>query len=220
MSALSSSIGRKYLMAGAGLVWTLFVFGHMAGNMLILLGAEAYNKYGHAIITNKPLLYGTEAALIGAILVHVIVGFWLTYENRKAKPQKYAVAASSAKAAPRSSKTMIFHGSIILVFIILHINTFKYGTEYYATYGGVEMRDLHRLIVEVFQNPMYVLGYIVCLGLLGVHLSHGFGSVFQSFGFNHPKYTKTIKKVSWIYAIVVAGGFIVQPIYVYLIYRG
>ena len=220
MNPFSSSIGRKYLMGIAGLVWTFFVLGHMLGNLLILVSPEAYNAYGHAIITNKPLLYATEAALLLSILVHAGLGIRLSLDNKKANPNKYSVSGGKAKAASFASKTMVWQGLLILAFVIYHLITFKYGEVYTVVYDGVEMRDLHRLIVEVFSSPLYVFGYIFCLILIGLHLSHGFGSAFQSLGFNHPKYTPTIKKISWIYGVIIAAGFIVQPLYVYFIHQG
>lgn len=216
MGLIQSSIGRKMIMGICGGVWAGFVFGHMAGNMLILVSAEMYNKYGHAIVSNKPLLYGTEAILLGTIIFHVILGVVLTAKNKTARSQKYAMTPNGEKRSSLGSRTMIFHGSILLFFIVYHLITFKYGPYYSVTYDGVEMRDLSRLIVEVFQNPAYVAGYIVCLLLLGWHLSHGVASLFQSLGLNHPSYTPTIKCISWIYAIVVTAGFISQPLYVIL----
>lgn len=215
MSLVRSSIGRKMLMGICGLVWTGFVFGHMAGNMLILVSAEAYNKYGHAIVSNKILLYGAESLLLAAIIGHAVLGIWLTIENKKAAPEKYAVKASPQKRATLASQTMAIQGSIILCFIIYHLITFKYGNYYDVTYDGVVMRDLSRLLFEVFQQPAYVFGYTLCLILLGFHLSHGFGSVFQTLGLNHPKYNKLVKVGGIVYAIVVAGGFISQPLYVF-----
>lgn len=203
-------------MGLAGLIWTGFVAGHMAGNLLIFAGAETYNKYGHAIVTNKPLLYGTEVVLLFALITHATLGILLTLENKKAKPQKYAVAASANKKAKFGSKTMAVHGTIILFFIIYHLITFKYGPYYSVTYDGVEMRDLHRLMGEVFMNPAYVFGYIICLILLGIHLSHGFSSIFQSFGINHPRYTPIFRTAGWVYAIIVSAGFISQPLFFFL----
>lgn len=220
MQFIFSSIGRKYLMGIAGLVWTGFVLGHMLGNLTLFISPEAYNSYGHAIVSNKVLLYGTEAALIASLLVHVLVGISLSLQNKKAKPKAYASGGSAVKKASLASKTMIWQGLIILAFIIYHILTFKLGTEYWVSYNGIEMRDLHRLIIEVFQDPMYVFGYVFCLVLIGLHLSHGFGSAFQSLGLNHPKYTPLIKTLSWAYGVVVALGFIAQPLYVYFIYEG
>ncbi len=215
MSLLSSSIGKKYFMGLAGLVWTLFVAGHMAGNLLIFAGPELFNKYGHAIVSNKPLLYGTEVALVLSILIHVSLGILLTIQNKKANPHKYAVSANESKSGSLASKTMAIHGSIILFFIVYHLITFKYGPVYYVEYQGEQMRDLFRLVTEVFSSPAYVVGYIICLILLGIHLSHGASSVFQTLGLNHPRYMPTIKKAGWAYALIVAGGFISQPIYVF-----
>ena len=82
------------------------------------------------------------------------------------------------------------------------------------------MRDLHRLVVEVFMQPGYLVGYIIALLVLGFHLHHGVGSAFQTLGLNHPKYTPLIKCFSTLYAVIVAGGFISQPLYVFFIYKG
>lgn len=220
MSFLSSSIGKKYLMGLAGAGWTLFVAGHMAGNLLIFAGPEAFNSYGHAIVSNKPLLYGTEVFLVVCLLVHVSLGINLTMQNKKAKPKKYATAANSDKKSSFAAKTMAVQGSLILAFIIYHLITFKWGKVYWVEYDGVQMRDLFRLVTEVFSDPAYVVGYVVCLLLLGLHLSHGASSVFQSLGINHPRYTPVFKKLGWAYALVVAGGFIAQPVYVFLFMGG
>lgn len=215
MGFLRSSIGKKYIMGLAGAGWTLFVAGHMAGNLFIFAGAESFNKYGHAIVSNKPLLYGTEVFLVTCLIVHVLMGAILTLENKKAAPKKYAAMANEKKRSTFASRTMAVHGTIILAFIIYHLITFKYGPHYWIEYDGERMRDLYRLVLEVFTDPVYVVGYVICLILLGIHLSHGASSVFQSFGINHPRYTPVIKTVGVIYALIVAGGFISQPLYVY-----
>ena len=215
MGLLSSSIGKKYLMGLAGAGWTLFVLGHMAGNLLIFCGADTFNSYGHAIVSNKPLLYGTEAFLILCLVTHVSLGILLTLQNKKAKPNKYATSAVAEKKSSFASKTMALQGTIILIFIISHLNTFKYGKEYFVDVNGVAMRDLHRLVIEVFSQPGYMVGYVVCLLLLGLHLSHGVSSIFQSLGMNHPKWTPSIKRAGFFYAVVVAAGFISQPVYVF-----
>ncbi len=215
MGFFSSSIGKKYIMGIAGLIWTGFVAGHMAGNLFIFAGAETFNKYGHAIVSNKALLYGTEIVLLSALFVHVFLAINLTLANKKAKPSKYAMGANEEKRSTLASRTMAVHGSVILAFIIYHLITFKYGPHYWIEYDGEKMRDLHRLVIEVFANPAYVFGYVICLILLGIHLRHGAWSVFQSFGINHPRYTPLLKCFAVGYAVVVAGGFISQPLYVY-----
>ncbi|MBL7544584.1 MAG: succinate dehydrogenase cytochrome b subunit [Bdellovibrionaceae bacterium] len=216
LSFIQSTVGKKYLMGLSGLIWAGFIFGHMAGNMLILVSPDAYNVYGHAIVSNKILLYGTEIALVGALVAHVICAIFLTKQNRESRGHRYAMNPNGQKAASFASEWMAIHGSVILVFIILHLVTFKYGPHYETTVDGVVMRDLAKLIIEVFSQPMAVLWYLVALVLLGFHLTHGVRSIFQSFGLLHPAYQPIIRRAGAIYAVVVAGGFISQPVFVFL----
>lgn len=211
----SSSVGKKVLMALTGFVWTGFVFGHMAGNMLMLVSADLYNKYGHAIVSNKPLLYGSETVLSLCLIIHVIMALLLTKESMQARPIGYSVSASGDKRVTLASRTMKYTGSIILFFFITHLWTFKYGAEYSTQINGVEMRDMYKLIVEVFHNPMIVGGYILALALLATHLKHGAQAAVQSLGFRHPKYTCFIKFAAVVYAVVVTLGFISQPLYIF-----
>lgn len=212
----SSSIGKKYLMGLTGLVWAGFVFGHMAGNMTIFISPDLYNQYGHAIVSNKPLLYGTEVVLVLSLILHVALAINLTATNRRAKGQGMPQRPTGPKKTPLASQTMIVHGSILLVFIITHLLTFKFGAHYETTIDGVQMRDLARLMKEVFSQPLAVAWYLLSLFLLFAHLKHGFGSVFQSFGLLHPSYQNKIKSASWGYAIVVTLGFVSQPLYVFI----
>ena len=216
LNFLKSTVGRKYIMGITGLVWMGFIFGHMAGNLLIFLGPDSFNSYGHSIVSNKLLLYGTEIALIFAIIGHVFSAISLTLENRATRDTRYAMAPNGSKGASWASKNMGAQGSAILAFIILHLATFKYGPHYTTVVNGVEMRDLYKLVLEVFHNPTYVAWYVVCLILLCFHLSHGAASIFQSFGFLERKMQAHVKKGAWLYAAVVAGGFLSQPLYVFL----
>lgn len=212
---LLSSIGKKYVMGVSGLVWAGFVLTHMLGNLLIFVGPDAYNVYGHKIVTSG-ILYAAEAVLVLALLAHVVMAVLLTLENRMARgKQRYAMKPSGSKGPRFASTTMAVQGSLILVFVILHLVTFKYGTYYETTVDGVKMRDLARLFVDVFQQPGYVVWYVVCLIILGFHLSHGVGSIFQSFGLKNEHYEPIIKKVSIIYGSLVALGFLAQPIYIF-----
>ena len=211
---LGTTVGKKYLMGISGLVWAGFVLAHMAGNLLIFVSADAYNLYGHAL-TSGNIIYVAEAILILALITHVGLAINLTYSNREAKDTRYAVAAKGEKRVSLASRTMAIQGTLILAFLIYHIITFKYGTYYETTTAsGVVVRDLHRLIVEVFQSPAYVAWYIVCLILLGFHLKHGVGSTFQSLGVMSGNSRPLFKKLSIGYGVIVALGFISQPLYV------
>ena len=214
MNYFKSSVGRKHLMGLSGLGLSLFVLTHMLGNMLLFVGPQAYNSYSHALVSFE-LIYVIEAGLAALFLVHAVVGIGLARENRKARSQPYAMATNGDKAVSIASKSMIYHGLIILVFTIHHLITFKYGTVYTATYNSVEMRDLYRLVTEVFHNPAYVVWYVVALSFLALHLSHGFSSSFQSIGFNHPRYTPCIKRFGCVYAVIVAVGFLAPPLVIF-----
>lgn len=215
---ICSTIGRKYIMGITGLAWAGFVFAHMAGNMLIFLSNDAYNLYGHAI-TSGSIIYFAEAGLIAALLIHVICAVSLIATNKTARPQRYAVASESQKAASLASRTMAVQGSVILAFIIWHLMTFKFGPHYTTTVSGVEVRDLAKLMYEVFQQPLYLGGYIISLILLGFHLRHGISSIFQSFGLLTEAHAAKIKTIGIVYAVVVIGGFLSQPLYAFLINR-
>lgn len=213
---LSSTIGKKKVMGLTGAGLSLFVLGHMGGNLLIFAGPEAYNTYGHKLITN-PFLYAIEAGLAAIFLIHMSVAFNLVWMNRRARPEGYHGKASGEKnVTTLAAKTMWVSGAVVFVFTVLHLITFKYGAIYWASYHGVKMRDLHRLVLEVFHSPVYVAWYVVALGVLGVHMRHGVSSIFQSLGLNHPKYTPAIKVIGVSYALIVAAGFISQPLYVFL----
>lgn len=212
---IKSTVGLKYIMGLTGLIWAGFVFGHMAGNMLIFVSRDAYNLYGHAL-TSGYAIYAIEALLLSALLVHILCAVVLTVKNRKARPSRYAVIPNGDKGSRLASRTMAFQGTLVLFFIVTHLITFKFGTVYTTTIEGVQVRDLARLMVEVFSQPLYVFWYFVSLLILMAHLSHGVGSIFQSFGLLERKYQDPIKKLSWTYAIVVTLGFLSQPIYVFL----
>lgn len=213
---ICSTIGRRQLIAITGLALSGFVLTHMLGNMLILVGAEKYNAYAHALETN-PLLPIAEGGLVLAFLAHLIFALWVSWKNWNARQTGYAVMSHGAKRTTWTQRSLWAQGLVILVFTILHLITFKYGPEYTVTYGQTQMRDLHRLVIEVFQQPLYVGWYIVALIILFFHLSHGVGSSLQTLGVNHPRYNGAIKCLSWAYATIVILGFLSQPIYVYFI---
>lgn len=211
---LSSTIGKKYLVAITAVFWSLFVMVHMAGNMLIFVGPEVFNKYSHSL-TSNPFIYAIEAFLFLLLLTHIVIALSLKVRNFRTKPKLYAISPVCEKSAPISSRTMAYTGSFILAFIIWHLITFKFGPEYTVSYSGIEMRDLYRLVVEKFHEPFYVTSYCFVMLLIGMHLYHGVKSMFQSLGINHPRYNCFFKYFGYLYACVVAGGFFAQPLYVF-----
>ncbi len=215
MSYLATTIGRKQIVGICGLGLSLFILVHMLGNLLVFVSPQAYNEYGYLLTSNK-LIYIAEAGLLAIFLGHVVYTIILSLKNKSARPSKYAVTAKGEKKTSMASKTMIYQGIIILIFIVHHLITFKFGEEYEVQYGEVVMRDLYRLMTEVFAQPLYVAWYVVAVILLGYHLSHGFSSSIKTLGFYHPKHTPKIDMLGWLFSAIVTLGFISQPLFIYL----
>ena len=211
MSYLNSSIGRKVTMALAGLLLTLFLVTHMAANLLVLADGQAYNEYSHALVSN-PLIYVAEFGLLAFFLVHLVSGIVVTLRGRNARGEGYRedrwAGGKSHKSV--SSATMIFSGIFFALFVPFHIYGFKFGTYYEV--AGAGMRDLHRLVIEEFQNPLMVALYVFGMIILGFHLWHGVGSAFESLGVSH---RKNLRMTGQLLALAVAGGFLIVPVIVY-----
>ena len=213
-SFFSLSLGQKYLMGLTGLGLALFVLIHMLGNLLIFLGGEVYNLYAHQL-EELSVLIVFEIGLLFLFLVHIVFAVVLSVKNRLARSEKYVCLASGHKATVWYHKNLMAQGAVILVFVILHLITFKFGTHYKITYGEKTVRDVFRLVIECFQNPINVMWYFIALLILSVHLFHGLGSSFQSLGLNHPRFNLWIKKTSFVYAVFVTLGYISLPLYVF-----
>ncbi len=216
--ALSSSVGSKALIAVTGLSLLLFLVAHLGGNLLFLLGPDAFNQYSHRLISN-PLIYLAEAGLLAVFVVHILKTTWTVASNRRARPHRYAVKVWAKTKNPRSRKslsstTMILTGTLTLLFVITHLITFKFGT-HYETSGGV--RDLYRLQLEVFSSPAYVAFYLVCMSVILFHLWHGVSSAAQSLGINSPQWTPRIVALGRVVSVLIAGGFFIIPIYTFLV---
>ncbi len=212
----TSSIGKKQIMALTGFGLVGFTMAHLLGNLLIFLGADAFNMYAYTL-TSNPLIYVAEAGLVAMFVLHLVLAVFLKIENSSARPQAYYVKKKTGRGETFASVTMPYTGLVILVFIVLHLMNFKYGTHYTTMIDGLEVRDIFRTVVEYFANPLYVAWYVFAMIALGIHTSHGFQSMFQSWGVNHPKYTPTIHFVSLAYGLTVASGFSILAIYCHLL---
>ena len=140
----------------------------------------------------------------------------LVIENKKARPVPYYVKQPTGRGATIASSTMPYTGVVILVFLVLHLLHFKYGTYFETTVDGVAMRDLFKTVIEYFKNPLNVVWYVIAMGALSLHVSHGFWSAFQSVGFNHPKYTPCLGTLSKVFAVVIFLGYTTLPIFCFL----
>ena len=183
----------------------------------MFLGADAFNKYSHAL-TSNPLIYLAEVALAMLFIGHIVMAFRVVMANKKARPVAYYSYNKSGRGGTFASATMAYSGVIALIFLVIHIQGLKFGTQYTTNIGGVEMRDLFKTTVEYFQNPLHIGGYIIAMIALGIHTSHGFWSAFQSLGLSHPKYMPKIQLLSKLFGYFVMIGFSSLPIFCY--YQG
>ncbi len=211
---LSSSIGTKILIALTGLAFFGYLIIHLAGNLLIFMGGDAFNEYAHTM-TGNVLLPIIEVGLAAIFLLHVYKAIVNVFSNARARPARYQERhwAHHTSRKTLSSTTMIVTGSIILIFTILHVTQFRLGVYYEDPVH--HYRDLYRVVVELFSNPLWVAFYVLTMGLVGMHLRHGLSSAFQSLGLEHPRYSKLARVVGLWLAIIMAGGFAVIPIWIY-----
>jgi succinate dehydrogenase / fumarate reductase cytochrome b subunit len=211
---LSSSVGTKVLVALTGLGFAGFLVTHLAANLLVLVDPDAYNAYSHALISN-PLIYLAEAALVALFATHAYKGVLVTLRNRRARGQRYEVKKLAGHTSRKglASSTMILTGVWLLLFIVIHLKTFKFGP-WYETPDG--MRDLTRLVNEVYREPLHVVFYVLSMIVVGMHLSWGLSSAFQSMGLEHSRYNGAIRGAGLTIAIVMGLGFALIPVVIYL----
>ncbi len=212
---LTSSIGRKYIMALTGLGLCGFLVAHLAGNLNLYRGQQAFDDYAHHLHAQEWLPLA-EAGLFLAFLLHIYLAFALTIENRKARQQGYAKKETKRQdrifaLAPDS--WMFVSGAVVLGFLIVHLADMKLGLRPDVPYSQDEAAAFYNTFA-VLSNPISKAVYIIGTLFLGFHLAHGFQSAFQTLGLNHPKYTPTIKVIGVIFAIVIAVGFCSLPIIV------
>jgi succinate dehydrogenase / fumarate reductase cytochrome b subunit len=210
----SSSLGSKILIALSGLGLFVYLVLHLAGNLLIFGGSEVFNEYSHALISN-PLVLPLEIVLLVVFLVHIVKTLAMTLANRRARPVGYARKdwAGGRSRKTLASSTMIVTGLILAIFTIIHVRTFKFGAYYEV--AGTGVRDLYRLEIEQFSDPLIVGFYSLVMVLVGFHLWHGVSSAFQSLGVDHPAYTPRLLVAGKVLAVVISGGFLVIPLYVF-----
>jgi succinate dehydrogenase / fumarate reductase cytochrome b subunit len=213
-----SSIGRKYLMALSGLFLCTFLVVHLLGNLQLFQndGGVAFNLYS-AFMANNPLIKTIAYVNYAFILLHIIDGFYLAAQNRKARPQGYAKVDQS-KSSSWSSRNMALLGTIILVFLIVHMKSFwfemKFGNMPVTTIEGQSYKDMYSVVVEAFSQPWYAALYVVSMFAIGFHLYHGFASGFQSLGIRHHRYTPAIQNLgTFLFAILIPALFAAMPVY-------
>jgi succinate dehydrogenase / fumarate reductase cytochrome b subunit len=219
-STAFTSIGKKLFMAVSGLALSGFIIVHLTGNIALLYpDKDPFNKYANFLQGLGPLLYTAEIVLAAIFLIHFFYAVFITIGNWRARPGHYRVSCNAGHTSKKTiaSTTMVYTGILIITFTVLHLLQFKYGAVImYTTKDGIYIRDLYAVVHQFFGNIWNVVFYMIIMILLGFHLSHGFWSAFQSLGINGVWFTRFVYGFGYLFAVVMAAGFLLLPLYIFL----
>ena len=213
---LQKTVGQKIIIGLTGLGLCLFVLIHMLGNLFILSGPDAYNRYAHNL-HEMPVLVFFEIGLLIVFAGHIVLSLLLVIKNKKA-----ALGTPAKPFAKGEKQISLLHrflwlqGGVLLLFLGLHLLSFKFGPYYETDLDGHTVRDIYRLVLENFKKPIYTAGYSLALLLLSVHLLRGLPASFKSLGLNHPLYVSLVEKLSLPFALLLTLGFLAPIWYVFI----
>ena len=222
----SSAIGRKIVMATTGIFLILFLVVHVGLNACIFAdwvdtsdNGEMFNKAAHfmgsTIVTRI-----MELILFVGFIAHIIQGYLVEAKNRQRRGEGYQLALGS-RGSTWMSRSMAILGTLIFMFLILHISKFWWSSRIThdleeVTYGnGVTMHNLFLRMYDVFQNPIIVIIYVLSVLFLGFHLWHGFHSAFRSLGVHNKKYLSLLKGLGYGFTVLVCVMFALMPVSMY-----
>ena len=219
---LRSSVGQKFLMSITGLFLIVFLVVHLTANLFLLVGSDAFNTVSHFMETN-PLIQIMQPALALGFLIHMIYAVILTFQNWRARPKSYK-KFEQGHSSTWASRNMLILGSLILIFLVIHIMNFFWtmkvtGSDLLAEVNvdGVMMHNAYALVAGLFTDPdfgiVYSIFYVLGAIFLGLHLHHSFWSAFQTIGWSNDVWRKRLEVVGDIYAVIIAAGFTIIPLY-------
>ena len=213
----SSAVGKKWVMATTGLVLLGYILAHMLGNLKVYLGPEEIDAYGEALrdlgghlVPRTNLLWLMRIGLTASFALHIHAAYTLTILNRSQRPVRYD-SPREYLVASYASRTMIWTGTIVLLFIVFHLADLTWGSEPAAT-GDFVRGAVYDNLVATFSRWPVSLFYIVANLALGVHVFHGIWSMFQSIGVNNPKFNKWRRRLAFGFTVVVIGGNLTFPL--------
>lgn len=216
-NAFSSSIGKKLIMGITGLFLISFLLVHVFLNSLVFLndGGETFNQ-GAEFMAHNWIIRAGEIVLFVGLLAHIYQGYRLTLQNQAARPVKYAAYNGSANSK-WYSRSMGLLGTLLLIFLIVHLANFWVVSRFTGipTDDQLGREDLFAVMRESFQNLWIVILYVLSMISLAYHLMHGFSSAFQTFGWNHKKYSPIVKAVGFWYSIIISVLFALMPVAFY-----
>jgi len=201
-----STIGKKAVMAATGLILFGFLISHMLGNLQIFLGRAVMNHYAETLHGNPGLLWTARTILLVSVVLHIWASIPLALLKKKARPVAYVKRANVQSSF--ASRTMMWSGPIIAAFVVFHLLHLTTGT----LHPNFAKLDAYNNLVTGFKVIPAAIAYIVAMVLIGMHLSHGIWSMFQSVGISHPRYTPMVKKFAAVVSWILAAGFVSVPV--------
>lgn len=201
-----STIGKKIVMAVTGVIGVLFVIGHMSGNLLMFKGQDAMHHYALLLRTSMPLLYAVRAALLTAVLLHIVSAYQLTMRSRAARPQDYAVRRPQVTTL--AARTIRIGGVILLTFIVFHLLQLTLG----VVHPSFVHLDPYNNVITGLRNPLVAGFYIIAMCALALHLHHGVWAAVRTIGIARPSTAPLKRTLSIVLAVIVAAGFMIIPL--------
>jgi succinate dehydrogenase / fumarate reductase cytochrome b subunit len=215
---LSHTLTKKNLMALTGLFLCFFLVIHLFGNLQLLLPAETsrwqFNFYSK-LLSESLFIKLISYALFASILAHVVYALIITVQNRRSNGQRYEYDRRGA-SSKWYSRSMGLLGTILLVFLIIHLRDFWYEVQFgHIPLDKDGQEDLYTLVIRVYQNGWYVAIYVASMVALGYHLLHGSFSAARTLGFYNARYVRWVRVIGWIYSVGISVGFAIIPVYIH-----
>jgi succinate dehydrogenase / fumarate reductase cytochrome b subunit len=215
----STAVGKKYVMGLTGIAMMGFVFFHMIGNLKMYQGAEAFDSYAaflkkllYPLAPKESVLWILRGGLVAMLILHLHAAFSLTVLNRTARPVKYQ-SKRDYQIASFASRSMRWSGIIVLAFLVWHLLDLTFGvTNTVGTNGEFVRADVYDNVVRSFDRIPVAIFYVVANILLGIHLFHGAWSIFQSLGWNNPRFNTWRRAFATGFAAIVVVGNVSFPI--------
>jgi succinate dehydrogenase / fumarate reductase cytochrome b subunit len=215
-SFFTSSVGKKFIMSVTGIFLILFLIVHLTVNSFLMAGSDAFNEAAHFMATN-PVIMVIEPLLAIGFIVHIIYSVYITLQNQRLRPVHYK-KIDRRESTTWPSRNMFILGAFILIYLVIHLSNFfwkiKFGHVDTVMVNGTEMHNLYGLVSSLFINWWwYDLIYILGAIFLALHLSHGFWAAFQSLGWNNDLWRIRLKRIAYVFAVIMGVGFSTIPIY-------
>ncbi len=213
MQLTQSSVGRKIIMAVTGFVLVAFVCVHLLGNSSIFVGPDAINAYAEKLHSLGPFVWVFRLVMLAAFAIHIFYGIQLTLENKAATPDSN-VQVKRLKTG-FAAESMVISGLVLLAFVIYHLLHFTVrvtNPDIYIPLGDSGMVDVYQMVVLGFKSVFAVVLYMVAMGFLFLHVSHGFQSLFQTIGLSNDKSLPVMGTLSKLVGVVLLVGYVSIPL--------